>query len=98
MVNRAYSKTREPKTQKSERWHIGEPTGLLDCNGDKITLGDVYTLKGTDYKGRVLYHDEQKCFALFFGQWYGEDKYDWHSYGKMIEIPRDNGMRMELVP
>ena len=91
-------KPRESRRRKQPRWKVGSPTGLLDCNGKEISIGDAYTLKGTDYKGVVLYNDEQDCLGLFFRKWYGEDIYDQYSYGKMIEIPKDNGMRMELIP
>lgn len=82
---------------KNER--IGIPTGLLNAVGDEIRTGDYIRLQDTDYDGIVLYHREQRCYGVFFGLWYyGQDPYKADCYGKFIAIPKDQGMRMELIP
>ena len=34
--------------------------------------------------------------ALDYSMWHGDDKYNIHSYGKFIDIPMDNGAKMEI--
>lgn len=42
------------------------------------------------------YHYDQYGIALDSSMRYGNDKYSIDSYEKFIEIPMDNGARMEL--
>lgn len=44
-----------------------------------------------------MYNRYQGAFGVFMGCWYGDPR-DPESYGKFIKIPKDNGMRMELIP
>ena len=85
-----------PRTTKER---IGIPTGLLDCNRNEILTGDYIHLKGTDYEGPVMWNRYKNCYGIFMGLWYGNnDQFDPDCYGKFIKIPKDNGMRMELIP
>ena len=83
--------------EKSKLNRIGTDTGLLDMNNDHILVGDEVLITGTTYKGIVLYNSNEKCFGIYFGDWYGDDLYDPDTYGKFIHIPSDNGMRMQLL-
>ena len=87
---------------KSIKERIGYPTGLMDCNGDEILTGDYIHLKSFkfyNYVGPVLWNREQKRYGIFSGLWYGDkNPLNPDSYGKFISIPKDNGMRMELIP
>lgn len=75
---------------------IGIPTGLMDKSGNEILSGTKVHID-PDYEGVVLYHRNMRCFGLFFGLWYGEENpLDPDCYGKLIPIPKDNGMRMEI--
>ena len=87
----------EIRHSRNER--IGIPTGLLDSCGNEIRTGDYIRFKSMGYDGIVLWHRENKCYGVFFGLWYrGQDPYNADCYGKFIEIPSDQGMRMELLP
>ena len=87
------------KIPRDVRERIGVETSLLNCNGDKIKTGDDVHLKGTDYKGKVMWNRHQDCFGIFMGLWYLDmDPLNPDCYGKFIRIPDDNGMRMEIEP
>lgn len=75
---------------------IGTITGLLDKNRNILVVGDE--IKYGVYKGILLYnhHYDQYGVALDYSMWYGDDKYDIKSYGKFVDIPMDNGARMEI--
>lgn len=77
---------------------IGVGTNLFDRFGREICNGDIVRTRNKDavYTGRVLYNREEQCYDLYFGCWYGDNAYDTESYGKIIHIPADNGMRMHL--
>jgi len=87
---------------KSKRLHgtrkgkIGTILGIQDKNKEYLVVGD--TVKYDKYKGVLLYnyHYDRYGIALDYSMWYGEDKYNIDSYGKFIDIPMDNGVRMEL--
>lgn len=84
---------------RSKKERIGQPTGLLDCNHNEIITGDVVRLKGTGYQGRVMWNRHCDKYGIFldYSLWYrGMNPYDPDCYGKFVEIPQDNGMRMEL--
>lgn len=90
---------REPNKKKEKKWRIGDETGLLDMNKNSILFGDYIKLKNTNYDGPVLYNKEQGKLGICFGLWYGDlNPYNEQCYGKFIAIPKDNGMRMELIP
>lgn len=90
------------KNNKSKRLNrtvkgkIGTPLSIMDKHMNKLSVGDV--IKYGEYKGIILYnyHCNQYGVALDYSTWYGDDKYDIDSYGKFIEIPMDNGARMEI--
>jgi len=69
---------------------------LTDRFGNLLSVGDE--IKYGKYRGILLYnyHYEQYGVALDYSMWYGDDKYNIDSYGKFIEIPMDNGTRIEL--
>ena len=77
---------------------IGVGTNLFDRLGREICNGDIVRAWNKDavYTGRVLYNRKEQCYDLYFGCWYGDNAYDTESYGKIIHIPADNGMRMHL--
>lgn len=82
---------------KNER--IGIPTSLLNQNGQEILTGDKIHIRSSDYEGIVMWNRHQDCFGVFFGLWYLDlNPYNPDCYGKFIPIPKDQGMRMELVP
>lgn len=90
-INRKWKPTPHSNMEK-----IGIPTGLLDRFGNEILSGSKVHIN-PDYEGIVLYHRDMKCFGLFYGLWYGEkNQYNPDCYGKFIDIPKDNGMRMEI--
>jgi hypothetical protein len=102
MINKNHLKTGRRNDIKnrfiphSKMERIGIPTGLFDRFGNEILSGMKVSIK-PNYEGLVLYHRNMKCFGLFYGLWYGEkDLYNADCYGKFIEIPKDNGMRMEI--
>lgn len=87
----------------SKKERIGQPTGLLDCHRNEIMTGDIVRLKGNRYrcsvKGPVMWNRHCDRYGVFldYSLWYrGMNPYDPDCYGKFIEIPHDNGMRMEL--
>ena len=82
---------------KDKRESLGVNTHLLNCNGEEIITGDIIKFKHNDYEGPVMWNRYQEAFGVFMGCWYG-DPYKPDSYGKFIQIPEDNGMRMELIP
>lgn len=71
-------------------------TSILDCEGNNLTTGDFIAMK-PNYKGLFAYSVYNKCYGLFYGCWYlDKNIYNPRCYGKFIEIPKDNGMRMEI--
>lgn len=75
---------------------IGTQLYILDKFGNSLSVGDE--IKYGKYKGILLYnyHYDQYGIALSDSMWYGDDICNIDSYGKFIEIPMDNGARMEL--
>lgn len=75
---------------------IGTVLRLIDKNREILSVGD--TVRYGEYKGVLLYnhHTGQYGVALDYSMWYGDNKYNIDSYGKFIEIPMDNGARMEI--
>lgn len=75
---------------------IGTNLYLLDKNNKYIHVGDY--IRYSKYTGYVLYNhnSEQYGVALDYSNWYGDNKYDINSYGKFIDIPMDNGAKMDL--
>lgn len=73
---------------------IGTQLGISDKNDTPLCLGD--TIRYGEYQGILLYNDYFEEYGIFFGMWYGDDKYDRNSYGKFISVPMDNGARMTI--
>lgn len=75
---------------------IGIVLDIKDKNEEYLIVGDY--IRYGDYVGIILYnyHCNQYGIALDHSMWYGDDKYDINSYGKFIEIPMDNGGKMNL--
>lgn len=80
----------------TKKGRIRTQLNIIDKNMNALSVGDV--IKYGEYKGILLYnhHYNQYGVALDDSMWYGSDKYNIDSYGKFIEIPMDNGARMEL--
>lgn len=84
-------------TGRDSRESIGQPTGLLDAEGDELCTGDFVKLdsRWDDESGPIFWNREQKCFGVFYGCWYGDkDLFNPDCFGKFTRIPQDNGMRM----
>ena len=75
---------------------IGMLLNIMDKHMNHLIIGDE--IKYGEYKGILLYnhHCERYGIALDYSMWYGNDKDNIDSYGKFIEIPMDNGARMEI--
>ena len=80
----------------TEKGKIGSQLCLMDRLDNLLSVGDE--VKYGEYEGILLYNPYYKQYgvALDYSMWYGDDKYNIDSYGKFIEIPMDNGARMEL--
>ena len=75
---------------------IGTQLCILDKFGNLLSVGDK--IKYGKYKGVLLYNYQYNQYGVVpdDSMWYGDDKYNIDSYGKFIEIPMDNGAKMEL--
>lgn len=75
---------------------IGTPLNIIDKHSNFLSVGDE--VKYGKYKGILLYNHyyDQYGIALDYSICYGNNKYNIDSYGKFIEIPMDNGGRMEI--
>ena len=75
---------------------IGIVLHLMDKNKERLSVGD--TVRYGEYRGVLLYnhHYDKYGIALDYSMWYGDDRYNIDSYGKFIDIPMDNGARMEI--
>ena len=92
------TRNREKKLHgRDKRENLGVNTHLLNVDGNEIITGDIVKISNTNYEGPVMYNRYQDAFGVFMGCWCGDPK-DPESYGKFIKIPKDNGMRMELIP
>lgn len=89
-----YNKSKRLSGVSEEK--IGTILGLIDKDKNFLLVGD--TIRYGNYEGVILYEPERKGYgvALTFSMWYGDDKYDINSYGKFIDLPMDNGARMEI--
>lgn len=89
--------------KKSQRIHgtskgkIGLTLNISDKNNHILSIGDRIMFR--NYSGILLYnhHCNKYGIALSNSMWYGEDEDSIDSYGKFIEIPMDNGARMEIT-
>ena len=75
---------------------IGLSLNIIDKNDQTLSVGDE--IQYNNYHGILLYnyHSNRYGIALDYSKWYGDDKYDIDSYGQFIEIPMDNGAKMEI--
>lgn len=74
---------------------IGTSLGITDNRGRALSVGD--TIKYGEYQGILLYNKFYKEYGIFFGMWYGDDKYNPDSYGKFITVPMDNSDKSEIT-
>lgn len=75
---------------------IGTILGLKDKNNKYLVVGGD-TIQYGIYHGILLYEPERKVYGIALtSSMYGDDKYDINSYGKFIDIPMDNGTKMEI--
>lgn len=93
-ILRKYNKSKRIKGTPEGK--IGTILGLMDKNGKFLVVGDE--IQYGKHKGILLYEPERKRYgvALDYSRWYGDNKYDIKSYGKFVNIPMDNGARMEI--
>lgn len=75
---------------------VGRILNILDRNGERLAIGN--TIRYGKYSGVLLYnyYSKQYGVAIDYSMCYGENKYDINSYSKFIDIPLDNGARMEI--
>ena len=93
-ILRNYNKSK--RLNGTSEGRIGTILGLMDKDRNFLVVGDKVSYG--KYQGVLLYEPERKGYgvALDYSMWYGDNKYDINSYGKFIDIPMDNGARMEL--
>lgn len=73
-----------------------EITGLKDRDGNYLNTGDIIVVNNK-YKGVCLFNPNINGYACYFGFWYPPfDMMNVQSYGKCVDIPQDNGMRMQI--
>lgn len=87
---------REHKLKKDNKGKLGVNLGIVDKEGIELKTGDIVRYR--EYTGVLLYNHyyEKYGLALGYSKWYGDNKYKIDSYGKFIEIPMDNGAKLEL--
>ena len=75
---------------------VGMELNISDKNNIKLKIGD--DISYGKYTGVLLYNPsyDQYGIALDYSLKRGADKYDINSYYKFIEIPMDNGARMDI--
>lgn len=75
---------------------IGTALPIMDKNGNTLAVGD--RIRYSEYEGILLYNPAWKRYgvAIDGSLWYGDDPYNIDSYGKFMDIPMDNGARMEI--
>ena len=89
-------KNKSKKLKKISKGAIGTQLCIMDRYGDLLSVGDE--IRYGEYKGILLYnyHYDQYGIALTDSMWYGDNKYNIDSYGKFVEIPMDNGAKVEI--
>lgn len=75
---------------------------FVDKNGKTLRIRDKVYCKlgdGTIAEGRILWHkDEEQYLVLFkYSMWYGEDEFDYHSYGKGYVLKDIEPEDLELI-
>lgn len=90
-----YNKSQRKSGDK--RGKIGLQLPIMDKNGTYLSVGDMIQY-GKYYEGRLLFNPSYNQYgvAIRWSMWYGDDEYNIDSYGKFVDIPMDNGARMEI--
>ena len=75
---------------------------FVDKNGKTLRTRDkVYCrlTDGTMAEGRILYHEAAKQYMVLFkySMWYGEDEFDYNSYGKGYVLKDVKPENLELI-
>ena len=75
---------------------------FTDKNGKTLRERDKVYCRledGTIAEGRILYHKDAKQYMVLFkySMWYGEDEFDYHSYGKGYVLKDCNSEDLELI-
>lgn len=81
----------------SVKCRIGTPLGVHDREGTELRIGDV--IRFGNEECIILYDYEQDIYQALLtrSQWYGDNKYDAHSYGKAYDLPLDDGAKEEII-
>ena len=74
---------------------VGTSLGIIDKNGYALSIGD--NIQYREYKGILLYNYYYEEYGIFFGMWYGDDKYNPDLYGKFVSAPMDNSDKSEIT-
>ena len=96
------SKSKTNNNSKSHRrtgyteGKIGTLLGIQDKNGNWLRCGD--TISRDNYTGIILFNPHTKRYEIYlsYSRWYGDDIFDVESYGKSIDLPVDNGAKMQI--
>ena len=106
--NRRYAKVNRKlmrnKHKENMMYHVkeerlGSITGIQTEDGRFARAGDIVCFKGKKhyYTGILLYNKKRKCFGICsYLEKIGADKYDANSYMYFMEIPTDNGAKMNV--
>ena len=75
---------------------------FVDKNGKTIRERDKVYCRledGTIAEGRILYHKDTKQYMVLFkySMWYGEDEFDYNSYGKGYVLKDIKPEDLELI-
>ena len=74
---------------------VGASLDITDKNKHVLSIGDI--IQYGEYKGVLLYNYWYNEYGIFYGMWYGDDKYNPDSYGKFIAVPMDNSDKSEIT-
>lgn len=75
---------------------------FIDKNGKTLRTRDKVKCRledGLIVEGRILYHKENKQYMILFkySMWYGEDEFDYNSYGKGYVLKDIKSEDLELI-
>lgn len=75
---------------------------FVDKNGKTLRTRDKVYCRledGTMAEGRILYHKDAKQYMVLFkySMWYGEDEFDYNSYGKGYVLKNVKPEDLELI-
>jgi len=96
MRKRLKNYNKSKRLNGTKKGKIGTELCIMDKFRNLLSIGDE--IKYGKYKGILLYNPycDQYGVALHDSMWYSDDKYNIDSYGNFVEIPMDNGGRMEI--